>query len=174
MAEYNTRNCAICGKEIVITTGWSYKRTVDHRARYFCSWACLRIDETKNPEVKKDLMAEAVEKPRPKKQPQDRGKTAQAIVEEIKAGRNPIKFLKEAGYGNPYEAYNAVRHFAETKGMQEVLKVMLPLRQLKYERKKPTGRPRKTQVTIVDSVPAIESSGKWDGSTPAAGKKRKM
>lgn len=42
-----TRTCAICGKEIILTPGWIYKRTASRNRRtiHYCSWACMREAE---------------------------------------------------------------------------------------------------------------------------------
>ena len=42
-----TRICAVCGKEILLTHGWTYKRkgSRDRRTIHYCSWACMREAE---------------------------------------------------------------------------------------------------------------------------------
>jgi ribosomal protein L24E len=35
-------NCSICGKEFLPTYHWMYKRTIDKRVAYQCSYTCYR------------------------------------------------------------------------------------------------------------------------------------
>lgn len=108
MAEYNTKTCAICGKEIVITAGWAYKVKPSKGAtKYFCTYGCMRKFEKAHQEPEKKLPEMEASAP---KDPMDRGKAAEILVEEVKAGRNPLDWLRSNGYKNPYEAYSAVRH----------------------------------------------------------------
>ena len=136
MTEYFSKKCAICGKEI-ITHGadcWAYKiRLPNGRMIYFCSYKHKRQYEKDHPETQKQLPALRVLKER--KEPQSRMKTAEVLVEEIRNGRNPVDYLKKAGYGNPYEAYNAVRHHCEIKA-PEMLEVLKPIRELNKKRTK--------------------------------------
>lgn len=136
MTEYFSKKCAICGKEI-ITHGaecWAYKiRMQNGRMIYFCSYKHKRQYEKDHPETQKQLPALRVLKER--KEPQSRMKTAEVLVEEIRNGRNPVDYLKKAGYGNPYEAYNAVRHHCEIKA-PEMLEVLKPIKELNKKRAK--------------------------------------
>ena len=136
MTEYFSKKCALCEKEI-ITHGaecWAYKIRQQHGpVKYFCNYKHKRQYEKDHPETQKQLPALRVMKER--KEPQSRMKTAEVLVEEIRNGRNPVDYLKKAGYGNPYEAYNAVRHHCEIKA-PEMLEVLKPINELNKKRTK--------------------------------------
>ena len=149
MAEYFTQTCAICGKEIVThgAKNWGYKIKLPKGPyKFFCGYKHQREYEKEHPEKRVDLIAKAAaeEEKKPKKVPQDRGVAAQKLAAEIRAGRDPIKWMAKTGYANPYEAYTAVRHYCETK-MPEMLEVLRPIKEL-----------RKAEVQKVDKVPEIE------------------
>lgn len=42
-----TRTCAVCGKEIILTPGWVYKRqgSKTRRTVHYCGWTCMREAE---------------------------------------------------------------------------------------------------------------------------------
>lgn len=150
MAEYFTQKCEICGKEIVThgAKNWGYKiKEPKGPYKFFCSYKCQRKYEKEHPEKKVDLIAKAAEEEekKPKKVPQDRGVAAQKLAAEIRAGRDPIKWMAKNGYKNAYQAYDAVRHYCQTK-MPEMLEVLKPIREL-----------RKAEVQKVKQVPDIET-----------------
>lgn len=160
MGDYITKSCAICGKEIVVNNAdnWAYKINPGKGGTiFFCRYSHKRQYEKEHAEKKVDLIAQAAEEEtkKPKKMPTERGCIARSLQDVIRAGKNPIDFLRAQGYKNPYEAYNSVRHYCETNEphLAEVLK---PLRELPFERTKPTGRPRKSEVETVDKVPEVE------------------
>lgn len=37
--------CAECGKNIIVSDGWVYKRKYKNKTCYYCSWSCFRADE---------------------------------------------------------------------------------------------------------------------------------
>ena len=149
MAEYFTQKCEICGKEIVThgAKNWGYKIKLPKGPyKFFCSYKCQRKYEKEYPEKKVDVIAQAAaeEAKKPKKMPTERGCIARSLIDVIRAGEDPIKYLQKQGYKNPYEAYSSVRHYCETNEphLTEVLK---PLKEL-----------RKAEVRKVDKVPDIE------------------
>ena len=149
MAEYFTQTCAVCGKEIVThgAKNWGYKiKEPKGPYKFFCSYKCQRKYEKDHPEKKVDVIAKAAaeEAKKPKKMPTERGCIARSLIDVIRAGEDPIKYLQKQGYKNPYEAYSSVRHYCETNEphLTEVLK---PLKEL-----------RKAEVQKVDKVPDIE------------------
>ena len=149
MAEYFTQKCEICGKEIVThgAKNWGYKiKQPKGPYIFFCSYKCKREYEKKHPEKKVDVIAQAAaeEAKKPKKVPQDRGVAAQKLAAEIRAGRDPIKWLEKNGYRNAYQAYDAIRHYCETK-LPEMVEVLRPIKEL-----------RKAEVKKVKHVPDIE------------------
>ena len=149
MAEYFTQKCAVCGKEIVThgAKNWGYKiKEPKGPYRFFCTYKCQRQYEKKHQEKKVDLIAQAAaeEARKPKKVPTERGCIARSLIDVIRAGEDPIKYLQKQGYKNPYEAYSSVRHYCETNEphLTEVLK---PLKEL-----------RKAEVRKVEKVPDLE------------------
>ena len=149
MAEYFTQKCEICGKEIVThgAKNWGYKiKKKNEPYKFFCSYKCQRKWEADHPEKKVDVIAQAAaeDAAKPKKTPQDRGVAAQKLAAEIRAGGDPIKWLEKNGYRNAYQAYDAIRHYCETK-MPEMTEVLRPIKEL-----------RKAEVRKVDKVPDIE------------------
>lgn len=113
---------------------------------FFCSYKHQREWEKKNAEKPVDVIAQAAaeEAKKPKKIPQDRGVAAKKLAVEIRAGRDPIKWMAKNGYKNQYQAYDAVRHYCETK-MPELVDVLRPIKEL-----------RKAEVLTVKQVPEIE------------------
>ena len=149
MAEYFIQKCEICGKEIIThgAKNWGYKiKEPKGPYRFFCSYKCQREYEKKHPEKKVDVIAQAAaeEAKKPKKTPQDRGVAAQKLAAEIRAGHDPIKWLEKNGYRNAYQAYDAIRHYCETK-MPEMVEVLRPIKEL-----------RKAEVQKVKQVPDLE------------------
>ena len=149
MAEYFTQKCEICGKEIIThgAKNWGFKiKKKNEPYKFFCCYKHQRQYENAHPEKKVDVIAQAAaeEAKKPKKTPQDRGVAAQKLAAEIRAGHDPIKWLEKNGYRNAYQAYDAIRHYCETK-MQELVGVLRPIKEL-----------RKAEVLKVKQVPDIE------------------
>ena len=149
MAEYFTQTCAVCGKEIVThgAKNWGYKiKEPKGPYKFFCTYKCQRQYEKKHQEKKVDVIAQAAaeEAKKPKKTPQDRGVAAQKLAAEIRAGHDPIKWLEKNGYRNAYQAYDAIRHYCETK-LPEMVEVLRPIKEL-----------RKAEVQKVKQVPDLE------------------
>ena len=153
------KKCAICGKDIYAGEEWAYKRREkSERTKWFCSYKCMRAYDAKHGTkqarpagLPADLDAAAP------KEPVSRAVVAKALEKEIKRGGSVIAYLKAEGYKNPYQAYDAIRHYCETK-MPELAEVLKPLRDLPKGPQKKTGRPRKhPEVVTVDAVPDIET-----------------
>ena len=149
MAEYFTQKCEICGKEIIThgAKNWGFKiKKKNEPYKFFCCYKHQRQYENAHPEKKVDVIAQAAaeEAKKPKKMPTERGCIARSLIDVIRAGEDPIKYLQKQGYKNPYEAYSSVRHYCETNEphLTEVLK---PLKEL-----------RKAEVQKVKQVPDIE------------------
>lgn len=153
------KKCAICGKDIYAGEEWAYKiRPQKGKTLFFCKYSHKRQYEKEHPEKKVDVIAQAAaeEEKKPKKVPTERGCIARSLIDVIRHGGNPIEFMREQGYKNPYEAYSSVRHYCETNEphLAEVLK---PLKELPKGPQQKTGRPRKdTEVVMVDKVPSLE------------------
>ena len=153
------KKCAICGKDIYAGEEWAYKRREkSERTKWFCSYKCMRQYDAKHGMkqarpvgLPADLDAAAP------KEPVSRAVVAKALAKEIKRGGSVIAYLKAEGYKNPYQAYDAVRHYCETK-MPELAEVLKPLRDLPKGPYKKTGRPKKqpAEVETVEQVPDIE------------------
>ena len=151
------KKCAICGKDMYAGEDWAYKRRIGgERTKWFCSYKCLRAWEAKTePKQKRPTgLPENPETTAPK-EPVSRAVLAKALAKEIHAGRSVIEYMKAEGYKNPWEAYNAVRHYCETK-MPELAEVLKPLRELQKAPAK-TGRPEKpATVEKVEEVPPVQ------------------
>ena len=151
------KKCAICGKDMYAGEDWAYKRRIGgERTKWFCSYKCLRAWDAKT-EPKQKRPAGLPENPETAapKEPVSRAVLAKALAKEIRAGRSVIEYMKAEGYKNPWEAYNAVRHYCETK-MPELAEVLKPLRELQKAPAK-TGRPKKpTTVEKVEEVPPVQ------------------
>lgn len=151
------KKCAICGKDMYAGEDWAYKRRIGgERTKWFCSYKCLRAWDAKT-EPKQKRPAGLPENPETTapKEPVSRAVLAKALAKEIRAGRSVIEYMKAEGYKNPWEAYNAVRHYCETK-MPELAEVLKPLRELQKAPAK-TGRPEKpATVEKVEEVPPVQ------------------
>ena len=153
------KKCGICGKDLYAGEDWAYKRRPGRgdKTTWFCSYKCMRAYDAKHGKKKRpeglpaDLNATAP------KEPVSRAVVAKALAKEIKRGGNVIAYLKAEGYKNPYQAYDAVRHYCETK-MPELAEVLKPLRDLPKGPYKKTGRPKKQQAEVetVEKVPEVE------------------
>ena len=153
------KKCAICGKDIYAGEDWAYKRRIGgERTKWFCSYKCMRAWDAKHEpkQTRPAGLPADLDAPAPK-EPVSRAVLARALAKEIKNGGSVIAYLTAEGYKNPYEAYNAVRNYCETKA-PELAEVLKPLRDLPKGPQKKTGRPRKRQVEVetVDQVPPVE------------------
>lgn len=151
------KKCAVCGKDMYAGEEWAYKRKIGgERTKWFCSYKCMRAYDAKTePKQKKPAPAET--EAQAPKEPVSRAVLAKALAKEIKRGGSVIAYMKAEGYKNPWEAYNAVRHYCETK-MPELAEVLKPLKDLPKGPPAKTGRPRKypAKVEKVDKVPEVE------------------
>ena len=153
------KKCAICGKDIYAGEEWAYKRREkSERTKWFCSYKCMRAYDAKHgPKQARPAGLPADLDAAAPKEPVSRAVVAKALGKEIKRGGSVIAYLKAEGYKNPYQAYDAIRHYCETK-MPELAEVLKPLRELPKGPQKKTGRPRKhPEVVTVDAVPDIET-----------------
>ena len=153
------KKCAICGKDIYAGEEWAYKRREkSERTKWFCSYKCMRQYDAKHgPKQARPVGLPADLDAAAPKEPVSRAVVAKALEKEIKRGGSVIAYLKAEGYKNPYQAYDAVRHYCETK-MPELAEVLKPLRDLPKGPYKKTGRPKKqpAEVETVEQVPDIE------------------
>lgn len=153
------KKCAICGKDIYAGEEWAYKRREkSERTKWFCSYKCMRAYDAKHgPKQTRPAGLPAELDAAAPKEPVSRAVVAKALEKEIKRGGSVIAYLKAEGYKNPYQAYDAIRHYCETK-MPELAEVLKPLRDLPKGPQKKTGRPRKqpAEVETVEKVPDIE------------------
>ena len=151
------KKCAICGKDMYAGEDWAYKRRIGgERTKWFCSYKCMRAWDAKHDGKNAKVVTVDEEHAAPK-EPVSRAVLARALAKEIKNGGSVIAYLTAEGYKNPYEAYNSVRHYCETKA-PELAEVLKPLRDLPKGPQKKTGRPRKypAKVEKVDQVPEVE------------------
>ena len=144
------KKCTTCGKDMYAGEEWAYKRRDGKgKTKWFCYDA--KKDGKQAAVVTVDEVAAAP------KEPVSRAVLAKALAKEIKRGGSVIAYMKAEGYKNPWEAYNAVRHYCETK-MPELAEVLKPLKDLPKGQPAQTGRPRKypAKVEKVDKVPEVE------------------
>lgn len=153
------KKCAVCGKDMYAGEEWAYKRRDGKgKPKWFCSYKCMRAYDKKNePKQTRPAGLPADLEAAAPKEKVSRAVLAKALAKEIKAGHSVIAYLTAEGYKNPYEAYNAVRHYCETK-MPELAEVLKPLRDLPKGPQKKTGRPRKYPATVekVEEVPPVQ------------------
>ena len=148
------KKCAVCGKDMYAGEEWAYKRRIGgERTKWFCSYKCMRAWDAKHDGKNAKVVTVDEEHAAPK-EPVSRAVLAKALAKEIKRGGSVIAYMKAEGYKNPWEAYNAVRHYAQTK-MPELAEVLKPLKDL--PKGPPAGRPRKypAKVEKVDQVPPV-------------------
>ena len=162
------KKCAVCGKELYAGEEWAYKRRkTGQRTKWFCSYKCMREYDAKH-DGKNAAVVTVDEVAAAPKEPTSRAVLAKALAKEIQRGGSVINYMKAEGYKNPWEAYNAVRHYAQTK-MPELAEVLKPLKDLPKAPAAKTGRPRKyeAKVVTVDQVPEVEQPlGKWEMVQP--------
>ena len=119
------KKCAICGKDMYAGEDWAYKRRIGgERTKWFCSYKCMRAWDAKHEpkQTRPAGLPADLDAPAPK-EPVSRDVLARALAKEIKNGGSVIAYLTAEGYKNPYEAFNSVRHYCETKApeLAEVL-----------------------------------------------------
>lgn len=112
--DYKEKNCAECGKPIVILhpTRWAYKRQTQKRTDgysyiYWCSWKCMRASEQKE-ETKK--MVKTQEKNKPGRKPKAEVSTAKELPEEAKAAGKPaVELVYDPSIEEEYRAEQEMR-----------------------------------------------------------------
>lgn len=153
------KKCAACGKDMYAGEDWAYKRRIGgERTKWFCSYKCMRTWDAKNGQKETRPAGLPADMDAPaQKEPVSRAVLARALAKEIKNGGSVIAYLTAEGYKNPYEAYNSVRHYCETKA-PELAEVLKPLKDLPKGPQKKTGRPRKypAKVEKVEEVPPVQ------------------
>ena len=86
----NSKICPVCGKEfhVLYPQAWGYKRNTGKNKLYYCSWSCMRKEETERNEMKKLTL-------------EQKKKAVQIAVD----GGNPLGFLESLGIRNSAEAW---------------------------------------------------------------------
>ena len=151
------KKCTTCGKDMYAGEKWAYKRRDGKgKTKWFCSYKCMREWDAKH-DGKNAAVVTVDEETAAPKEPTSRAVLAKALAKEIQRGGSVIAYMQAEGYKNPWEAYNAVRHYCETK-MPELAEVLKPLKDLPKAPPAKTGRPRKepAKVETVDKVPEVE------------------
>lgn len=104
MAEYEIEfRCKECGKPIAILypSRWAYKVKKGSGWNYFCTWKCLRADEAKQKEKKKEEKQTAAYR--------DREDMTRKLIRAVEDGENPLEWLKDMGYKNPQDTLRRLR-----------------------------------------------------------------
>lgn len=151
------KKCTMCGKDLYAGEEWAYKRRDGKgKTKWFCSYKCMREWDAKH-DGKNAAVVTVDEVAAAPKEPTSRAVLAKALAKEIQRGGSVIAYMKAEGYKNPWEAYNAVRHYAQTK-MPEMAEVLKPLKDLPKGPPAKTGRPRKYEAKVekVEEVPPVE------------------
>lgn len=167
MGDITMKKCRTCGKSIAVLypTRWAYKRGCSqdgHQFEYFCSWGCLRKDEAKRNEKRKNRQAVRIEKElnREKEelamtQKRNQKEVARGILEAIEKGENPREYLKRIGYANPTDQLANVKRWAEKNEpeMAEKLKKLAPVKKGPPIRKTAAKKPAKAEVQVAKKLP---------------------
>lgn len=167
MGDITMKKCRICGKSIAVLypTRWAYKRGCSqdgHQFDYFCSWGCMRKDEAKRNEKRKNRQAVRIEKElnREKEelamtQKRNQKEVARGILEAIEKGENPREYLKRIGYANPTDQLANVKRWAEKNEpeMAEKLKKLAPVKKGPPTRKTAAKKPAKAEVQVAKKLP---------------------
>lgn len=167
MGDITMKKCRICGKSIAVLypTRWAYKRGCSqdgHQFDYFCSWGCMRKDEAKRNEKRKNRQAVRIEKElnREKEelamtQKRNQKEVARGILEAIEKGENPREYLKRIGYANPTDQLANVKRWAEKNEpeMAEKLKKLAPVKKGPPIRKTAGKKPAKAEVQVAKKLP---------------------
>lgn len=167
MGDITMKKCRICGKSIAVLypTRWAYKRGCSqdgHQFAYFCSWGCMRKDEAKRNEKRKNRQAVRIEKElnREKEelamtQKRNQKEVARGILDAIEKGENPREYLKRIGYANPTDQLANVKRWAEKNEpeMAEKLKKLAPVKKGPPIRKTAAKKPAKAEVQVAKKLP---------------------
>ena len=167
MGDITMKKCRICGKSIAVLypTRWAYKRGCSqdgHQFDYFCSWGCMRKDEAKRNEKRKNRQAVRIEKElnREKEelamtQKRNQKEVARGILDAIEKGENPREYLKRIGYANPTDQLANVKRWAEKNEpeMAEKLKKLAPVKKGPPIRKTAAKKPAKAEVQVAKKLP---------------------
>lgn len=167
MGDITMKKCRICGKSIAVLypTRWAYKRGCSqdgHQFAYFCSWGCMRKDEAKRNEKRKNRQAVRIEKElnREKEelamtQKRNQKEVARGILDAIEKGENPREYLKRIGYANPTDQLANVKRWAEKNEpeMAEKLKKLAPVKKGPPIRKTAAQKPAKAEVQVAKKLP---------------------
>ena len=167
MGDITMKKCRTCGKNIAVLypTRWAYKRGCSqdgHQFDYFCSWGCMRKDEAKRNEKRKNRQAVRIEKElnREKEelamtQKRNQKEVARGILDAIEKGENPREYLKRIGYANPTDQLANVKRWAEKNEpeMAEKLKKLAPVKKGPPIRKTAAKKPEKAEVQVAKKLP---------------------
>lgn len=167
MGDITMKKCRTCGKSIAVLypTRWAYKRGCSqdgHQFAYFCSWGCMRKDEAKRNEKRKNRQAVRIEKElnREKEelamtQKRNQKEVARGILDAIEKGENPREYLKRIGYANPTDQLANVKRWAEKNEpeMAEKLKKLAPVKKGPPIRKTAAKKPAKAEVQVAKKLP---------------------
>lgn len=118
----SVKKCPACGKvfEVVWCDLWAYKHQKYGGAgyRYYCSWKCLRADESKHAKPSKALIIEEEPERRTQKKhrpPVGSETVIEKVLEAIEEGRSPVELLQSMGYEHWKKWYNLKKWAAKHK-----------------------------------------------------------
>lgn len=99
------KKCRQCGKKFTVLypSMWRYQ-LCEHSTRrmWFCTWGCIQA-------YRSGKEATGM------RTGHSRAETAEALVEAMEAGRDPLEFLRERGYADPAKAYENMKQYCREK-----------------------------------------------------------
>lgn len=116
--QVSTKKCPVCGKtfDILYCDIWAYKdqKYGSQGFRYYCSYKCKREFERKYERPQKELTATSPEilAPNLRRKPANSEDLITGALAEIKAGRDPAKWLEERGYDH-WKKWYCLRDWAK-------------------------------------------------------------
>lgn len=142
------KKCRQCGKKFTVLypSMWRYQlREHSTRRMWFCTWGCIqayrRGKEAK--EVKRTGLS--------------RAETAEALVEAMEAGRDPLEFLRERGYADPAKAYENMKQYCREKNHELLARFPKKRAQVK--------KPEADRISEATILTAVEKHGAGDEET---------
>lgn len=141
------RKCRQCGKEFTVLhpSMWRYQ-LCEHSTRrmWFCTWGCIQA-------YRRGKEATGM------RTGHSRAETAEALVEAMEAGRDPLEFLRERGYADPAKAYENMKQYCREKN-HELLE--------RFPKKRaPVKKQEADRIPAATILTAVEKHGAGDEET---------
>ena len=102
------KKCPVCGRSFTVLhpSRWAYKKPRGVHYTYFCSWKCLRAQESgKERKEKPEMVKEKNARIR-----RDKRELLEGLIEAFEGEcYPPVDYLKEQGYKNPEEQWHEMK-----------------------------------------------------------------